>query len=229
MCTPFRGVLNGPMVLWTGFVAPPLTTDLVVTKLRRMSETTAPYRATRAPRLSADERREAIVAAGMDEFAAHGLAGASVDAIAKRAGVSQPYVYQLFGTKKELFLAIIRRAFERTQLAFADAVRRHQAGEIAGCDSPLGAMGTAYLALLADRTLLLVQLQAYAACSDPEVQAVVREEFARLHRYVTQAAGATTDEVHHFFAEGMLLNVGAAVQLPGEPLTWTLAMLGGAD
>ena len=65
----------------------------------------------RSPRLSADERRQAIVAAGIEEFAAHGLAGGSTDTIARKAGVSQPYVFQLFGTKKELFIAVIRRAF----------------------------------------------------------------------------------------------------------------------
>ena len=194
-----------------------------------MNETAAPYATRRSPRLSADERREAIVAAAMDEFASHGLAGASIDAVARRAGVSQPYVYQLFGTKKELFLAVVRSGFDRTQLAFAEAVRHHRVGDYPGCDTPLHAMGIAYTDLLADRTLLLVQLQAYAACSDPDVQIVVREAFGGLHRYVAEASGASTDDIHHFFAEGMLLNVGAAVQLPGEPLDWTLAQLGGAD
>jgi AcrR family transcriptional regulator len=165
----------------------------------------------------------------MDEFAGHGLAGASVDAIARRAGVSQPYIYQLFGTKKELFLAVVRRGFERTRIAFEDAVRRQDAGELFECDSAMGAMGVAYAELLADRTLLLVQLQAYAACSDPEVQAVVRSEFQGLHRYVAATTGASPQDLHHFFAEGMLMNVGAAVQLPGEPIGWTLDQLGGAD
>lgn len=204
-----------------------LTSYLVITKLRGMSETAATYNGQR-PRLSADERRDAIVAAGMNEFAAHGLAGASVDAIARRAGVSQPYVYQLFGTKKDLFLAVVRRGFERTRVAFEDAVRRHQAGELFECDSPIGAMGIAYAELLADRTLLLVQLQAYAACSDPEVQIVVRHEFSNLHRYVAEATGETPDVIHHFFAEGMLMNVSAAVQLDGEPMASALAEIGGA-
>jgi AcrR family transcriptional regulator len=196
-----------------------------------MSETAAPYQGRRPPRQSAEERRDAIVAAGMDEFAAHGLAGASVDAIARRAGVSQPYVYQLFGTKKDLFIAVVRRAFERTGIAFEDAVRRYEAGEMEalGCDSPLFAMGMAYDRLLADRTLLLVQLQAYAACSDQDVQDVVRTEFGRLHQYVASVAGTTPEQVHHFFAEGMLMNVGAAIQLPGEPHAWSLDQLGGAD
>jgi hypothetical protein len=90
-------------------------------------------------------------------------------------------------------------------------------------------MGIAYMELLDDRTLLLVQLQAYAACSDPAVQDVVRDEFATLHQYVADKTGATKQEIHHFFAEGMLLNVGAAVQLHGSPLEWTLDHMGGAS
>ena len=78
------------------------------------------------------------------------------------------------------------------------------------------------MTLLSDRTLLLVQLQAYAACSDPEVQAVVREEFARLHRMVGRVSGATNREIHDFFAQGMLLNVAAAVDVQGDPASWTL-------
>ena len=195
-----------------------------------MSEVTATYRAPRSPRLSADERRAAIVAASVDEFAAKGLAGASTDLIARRAGVSQPYVFQLFGTKKGLFLAVVRLCFERTRIAFEDAASRYGRGELTerGCNSALDAMGMAYMQLLADRTLLLVQLQAYAACSDPDVQAVVRDEFAALHRFIAEASGASSHDIHHFFAEGMLLNVGAAVQMDGEPLSWTLEKLGGA-
>jgi AcrR family transcriptional regulator len=193
-----------------------------------VNETAAAYQGRRSPRLSADERREALVVAGMDEFAEQGLAGASVDAIASRAGVSQPYVYQLFGTKKELFLAVVRSAFDRTRITFEDAAHRYEGGG-SPCDSVLHSMGLAYMELLADRTLLLVQLQAYAACADPEVRDVVRDEFNRLHRFVAERADASPEEVHHFFAEGMLLNVGAAVQLPGEPVTWTLDHLGGAD
>jgi AcrR family transcriptional regulator len=178
-------------------------------------------------RMTADERRAAVVAAGIEEFAAHGLAGASTDAIARRAGVSQPYVFQLFKTKKELFLAIVRRCFERTRLAFQDAARRQQQGTIEGCNTVLDAMGRTYMTMLTDRTLLLVQLQAYAACADPDVQKVVREEYGKLYRLVARASGATPQGVHAFFAEGMLLNIAAAVGLEGDPSGWTLADLGG--
>lgn len=177
-----------------------------------MNRTPAP---ARSQRQSADERRAAIVAAAVDEVAAKGLAGSSTDVIAHRAGVSQPYVFQLFGTKKDLFIAVVRHVFGRTRIAFEDAADRFARGEKFAheCDTPLGAMGEAYIQLLADRTLLLVQLQAYAACSDPDVRAAVRDEFDKTHRYVAEATGASPWDIHLFFAEGMLLNVDAAVGL----------------
>jgi AcrR family transcriptional regulator len=183
----------------------------------------------RGPRQTADERRDAIVAAATEEFATGGLVGGSTEAIARRVGVSQPYVFQLFGTKKELFLAVVRSCFTRTRLAFEAAAAAWVPGADDECDSSLDAMGKAYKRLLADRTLLLVQLQAYAACSDPDVRAVVREEFGLLHRRVREVSGASAEDLHQFFAEGMLLNLGAAVGLPGQAATWTLeALEGGA-
>ena len=53
-------------------------------------------------RKSAQERREEIVEAALVEFAAHGLDGGSTETIAKAVGISQPYVFRLFGTKKKL-------------------------------------------------------------------------------------------------------------------------------
>ena len=174
--------------------------------------------------MTADERRDAIVAAATEEFAIGGLVGASTEAIARRVGVSQPYVFQLFGTKKDLFLAVVRSCFERIIGTFEQAAARWTPGAD-DCDSPLMAMGLAYKRLLADRTLLQLQLQSYAACSDPDVRTAVREGWGRLYARVRGlSGGATKDEIHQFFAEGMLLNLGAAVGLPGEARDWTLEM-----
>lgn len=178
-------------------------------------------------RFTADERRQEIVAAAMAEFAAHGLHGASVQAVAKRVGVSQPYVFQLFGTKKELFIAVIREGFARTRVAFEDAADQQLESPIPGCNSVLDAMGHRYHELLRDRTLLLVQLQAYAACDDADVRDAVREEWGALHRMVASASGATPEEIFEFFSIGMMLNVGAAIQLQGDPTTWTVGAIGG--
>jgi AcrR family transcriptional regulator len=180
---------------------------------------------SRGPRMTADERRDAIVAAATEEFATGGLVGASTEAIARRVGVSQPYVFQLFGTKKDLFLAVVRSCFSRIILTFEDAAARWTPGTD-DCDSPLMAMGLAYKRLLADRTLLLMQLQSYAACSDPDVRAAVREGWRQLYGRVREMSGASTQELHEFFGQGMLLNLGAAVGLPGEAKDWTLEMFG---
>lgn len=164
--------------------------------------------ATGTHRQTADERREAILEAAMVEFAERGLHGTSTERIAERAGISQPYLFRLFGTKKELFLAASERCFRRTLEAFQAAAERARRGEA------LPAMGRAYMELLSDRRMLLLQMQTYAACDDPDVRAVVRERFAELYRYVERASGASGEEVRAFVARGMLSNVAATLNLP---------------
>ena len=174
-------------------------------------------------RQTADERRDTIVAAALHAFAEGGYAGTSTESIARAVGVSQPYLFQLFGTKRELFLAAVRHGFQRTRLVFREAARRGPDDD-QDC-TVLHLMGLAYMRLLSDTDLLRVQLQAYAACGDDDVRAVVREEFAELYAAVKQDSGASNEEIHHFFAEGMLLNVAAALQLGGTPETWSLSGL----
>ena len=165
----------------------------------------------------------AIVVAALREFADRGYSGTSTETIAKAVGVSQPYLFQLFKTKRELFLAVVRHGFQRTRLVFHEAARRQPTDDQA-C-SILDLMGTAYMRLLSDRDLLRVQLQAYAACGDDDVRQVVREEFTELYASVKRDSGASNEDIHHFFAEGMLLNVAAALELGGTPETWSLSGL----
>lgn len=170
--------------------------------------TTARTRPT--TRLSAHERRATIVAAAMTEFAVTGYAGTSTESIARRAGVSQPYLFQLFGTKKDLFIAAVRHGFRRASLALETAGERAKA-EDPSFDHVLGAMAAAHCALLADRELLLCQLQAYAACSDPDIRAAVGEEFTRIYRLVGELSGANDQVLEGWFAMGMLMNTAAAI------------------
>jgi AcrR family transcriptional regulator len=175
-------------------------------------------------RLTADERRDAIVVAAMHAFAEGGYAGTSTESIARAVGVSQPYLFQLYGTKRELFLAAVRHGFRRVQLVFHEATKDPPPEDNPAC-TVLDLMGNAYKRLLSDRDLLRCQLQAYAACGDEDVRQVVREEFAALYQLVKQESGASDDDIHHFFAEGMLLNVAAALELGTSPETWSLARL----
>src|SRR5580765_5884635 len=114
-------------------------------------------------RKTKDVRREEIVEAAYQEFAERGYHGASTEDIARRAGISQPYVFRLFGTKKELFIAVATRCFRETLEMFQRAAEGLRGKEA------LDAMGNAYVErLLTDRIRLRVQMQAYVACDDPE-------------------------------------------------------------
>jgi len=165
-------------------------------------------------RLTAEERREEILRAAMEEFARGGLDGTPTEAIARRVGISQPYLFRLFRTKKELFLAVVERCFDGTLEAF------RKAGEGRSGADALHAMGRAYGQFLKDRTTLLLQLQAYVACEDPDVRTLVRRGFKRLATFVAEASGAPAEDVRHFFETGMLMNVVAAMELDRVRQPW---------
>jgi AcrR family transcriptional regulator len=152
-------------------------------------------------------RREEVLDAAIAEFAEHGFHGASTPAIARRAGISQPYIYALFPGKKALFAAAHTRVVDRIRDGFAS--------EVAGATSPGDALrraGRSFVA--ADREALLCQLQGYAASGDPELREHVRGEFTRLFDEVRAITGASRDEVALFFAGGMFLTVAGALDVP---------------
>ena len=173
-------------------------------------------------RQSAEERRAAVLDAAQIEFAARGLHGASTEEIAKRAGISQPYVFRLFGTKKELFTAVITRCFRETLDLFQRAAEGKR-----GADA-LDAMGDAYInQLLPDRTRLLGQMQAYAACEDDEIREVVRHGYGDLVAYAERVSSLPPEAVGRFFATGMLLNVIASMGLQNLEEPWAARLVAG--
>jgi len=174
---------------------------------------------TPSTRKTAEERREEILVAAREEFARHGLHGGSTDAIARRAGISQPYLFRLFGTKKELFLEGARRCLQQTHDAFA------RAGEGLHGEEAMHAMGEAYAALIADNPdLLRAQMQGYAASDDPDIREVMRDGYRRLVELV-ESTGASAEEVSRFFAYGMLFNVVTMMGLHAKPEPWADRLL----
>jgi AcrR family transcriptional regulator len=172
-------------------------------------------------RKSKDTRREEILDAALQEFALRGLHGASTEDIARRAGISQPYVFRLFGTKKELFRAVVARCFRETLEMFqrsAEGLRGEEA---------LRAMGDAYVERLqADPTRLRAQMQAYAACDDSELREVVRQGFGDLVAYAERVSGVPVEKLAGFFATGMLLNVFASMdEIAGNADPWAVELL----
>ena len=160
-------------------------------------------------RKSAEERREEILAVALRRFAEGGYHGTSTEVIAREAGISQPYLFRLFRTKKELFLACDARACEKVLDAFRRAAAAAPRGE------ELDAMGHAYVAeLLPDRHAILMMMQGFAAASDAEIQEQVRAKYGEVIAEVGRLSGAEPEEVFSFIAHGMLLNVVAALDLP---------------
>ncbi len=178
-------------------------------------------------RQTAEERREEVLAAAVDEFARAGFHGASTDAIARRAGISQPYLFRLFGSKKELYLAAVRRCFRRTLEAMQGAAEGLRGEEA------LEAMGQAYgLLLSTDPTMLQAQLQTYAAAlDDPDVRQAVREGYGDLYTYVERVSGVSGARLARFFAMGMLFNVVAAMGFheEAEPEPWAARLMAGCS
>ena len=171
---------------------------------------------------TADERRETILQAAERVFAARGLHGTPTLEIAKAADISQAYLFRLFPTKAELFAALNERCNARVHETFLEAAKEAKA---AGEDV-LTAMGRAYVGLLADRNLLLVQMHSHAACDDPAIRDQMRTCFARLVELVERESGADAEQVRIFFAHGMLLNVLAAMGASDVDAHWAKVLLG---
>ncbi|MFD9907426.1 TetR/AcrR family transcriptional regulator [Streptomyces sp. NPDC059063] len=172
-------------------------------------------------RMSAEERRESVIRAAMSEFARGGYHGTSTEAIAKRVGVSQPYLFRLFPGKKAIFLAASARCVEEVRRVFEEA------GEGLHGEEALHAMARAYGDLIAkDPDKLQLQLQTYVAVAaaeaagDHEFGEMVRAGWMSLFDTVHLPLGADVNETTQFMAYGMLINVLAAMGFPAEHRIW---------
>jgi AcrR family transcriptional regulator len=175
-----------------------------------------------AERQTAEERREQIIQSAVAVFAERGYDSASTDEIARRVGISQPYLFRLFSTKRDLVLATIDRCFEDTEELMRDAAHGFAGGDA------LHAIGDAYLEWIQrDPIRLRAQLQAYAACEDIEIRQFVAQRFGQLVDLVGALSGADPVELSKFFAQGMLLNVLAMMRQFNDPQPWAARLIEG--
>jgi AcrR family transcriptional regulator len=159
-------------------------------------------------RLTAAERREQIVATSLRHFAHGGFHGTSTEAIAEDIGLSQPYLFRLFGTKRDLFLACCAACNDRIRATFEDAC----AG--ATVDERLSSMGMAYSEVLRDDDLLAFQLQMHAAAAaDPVIRDAASTAFRELMDHVQRLSGADEERVEQFIGKGMWMNVAVTLGL----------------
>jgi AcrR family transcriptional regulator len=163
---------------------------------------------TPAARMTAEERRETVITAATQAFSGAGYEATSTEDVARLAGISQPYIFRLFGSKRELFLAAVERCFKRTVASFELASRG-----LSG-DEALSAMGAAYAQLIADPAMLRLQMHAFTASTeDADIRAVAQRGLGEVWSLARARSGADAEKMRSFFAAGMLCSVIAAVGL----------------
>ncbi len=163
-------------------------------------------------RLSAQERRERVLEAATRAFARSGFAATSTDAVAKEAGVSQPYVVRIFGTKLDLFLEVVDRATARVRDAFV-AVVEHESID-PGDEEWFLPLAVAYADLVVgDRDVMQVMMHGFMAASEPAVGELARLRMGEIHEVVMRT-GCTPEQARDFVAQGMLMNVMLAIGAP---------------
>ncbi|MFD3545727.1 TetR/AcrR family transcriptional regulator [Streptomyces sp. NPDC058655] len=172
-------------------------------------------------RMSADERRESVIRAAMHEFARGGYYGTSTEVIAKRVGVSQPYLFRLFPNKQAMFLAAAARCMEDVRVVFEEAAKG------IGDRDAVQVMGAAYMQLITEQPdKLQMQLQIYVtvaaaeAAGEPEFGEMVRAAWMELWDTVHLPLGADVGETTTFLAYGMLINTLAAMGFPPGHRVW---------
>ncbi|GGJ51322.1 TetR family transcriptional regulator [Streptomyces brasiliensis] len=171
--------------------------------------------------MSADDRRTAVVGAAIIEFASRGYVGTSTQDIARRAGVSQPYLFRLFPGKRALFLAAATRCvaeIAHTLVAAAEGLEGEQARR---------AMAIAYTrVILSEPQRLLMQMQVYAAVAgaeaagDHEFGETVRAQWQQLWQEVRLALGTGAGDTAWFMSRGILVNVLLALGFPPGHRVW---------
>ena len=163
-----------------------------------------------ATRMASDERRVLVLEAATAVFGERGYAGTTTDRVATAAGVSQPYVVRMFGTKEKLFLAVLQRALDTMMAAFRRALAEQS-------DVPLGRrLGLAYADLLTDRGLLLSLMHGFVLGSDPEIGRVARCGFLEVYAFLKQDVGMSPAEASDFLAHGMMLNTLVGIRMTDD-------------
>jgi len=177
-----------------------------------MSSVTLP-KVEPVPRMRAEDRRELVLTAATAVFGERGYVGATTDAVARAAGVSQPYVVRMFGTKEALFLEVLGRALERLIDSFTSAIDENPTATPEDLHHRIGA---AYADLLMDRGLLLSLMHGFVLGADPVIGAAARSGFLQVYRLLRHRGGFSAKEAADFLAGGMLLNTLVGIRMADD-------------
>jgi TetR/AcrR family transcriptional regulator len=164
-------------------------------------------------RMPAAERRELILAHASAVFGRRGYPGTTTEQIAQAAGISQPYVVRMFGTKEKLFVEVLERALGKLVIAFRDVLGRRDAGEFP--QDELGwRLGQVYVDQIEDRGILMSLMQGFIQGHDAVIGERGRAGFLEIYRLLRDEANFAAEQARTFLAEGMLINTLLAIGLP---------------
>jgi AcrR family transcriptional regulator len=151
----------------------------------------------------------AVLEAARAEFAEWGYHGATTAAIAKRADISQSYIYALFPSKKNLFIEC-QRWNQRQIMAIMDSA--------AAATDPAEARARihqAYVEKIEHRHHFLFRLQATAAAaSDTDIAEEVKRSFIEGFEKLLAVCGNDRQAVKDYIAVGIFSDVAMAIRLP---------------
>ncbi|MGI4828350.1 MAG: TetR/AcrR family transcriptional regulator [Janthinobacterium lividum] len=173
---------------------------------------------------TSEVRREAVIRSAMAVFAVNGYLGTPVTDIAKRARISPAYVFKLFPSKEELFVAALERCFELILEALAKGADESTDQTP---DTVLFAMGGAYAALIANRNLLLLQIHAQSAATVPPIAKAFRKGLEAITRFVKDRSQAPDEMVQRFMAYGQLCHLITTMGLEKDPAPWAQVLTNG--
>jgi AcrR family transcriptional regulator len=167
--------------------------------------------------MPATQRRELILEAAAKVFGERGYVGATTDAVAREADVSQPYVVRMFGSKAALFEAVLTRSLDRLLAMFRDAAAAFEEERATDPETELAlCIGRNYVDLLRDRGILLSLMQAFMLGADPEIGPVARAGWMRVYRCLRDEIGLTSEEVVGILDRGMLINTLVGLRLAAD-------------
>ena len=129
------------------------------------------------PRLSAVERRQAVLDTACCVFSRSSYRAATTAEIAREAGITEPILYRHFGSKRDLYLACLDEAWRGFRLACEQALASDP-------EQSLGAIADAYMAK--GRKLRVVDLWIQAlneASEDKVIAAAVRKQIREVRDF----------------------------------------------
>jgi AcrR family transcriptional regulator len=179
---------------------------------------------TRSTLSTAEARRETVIASAIEVFAESGYLGTPIAAVADHAKISSAYVFKLFPGKESLFVAALERCFELVEQALEKGAAESSDQTPAGV---LHAMGGAYAELIADRSLLMLQVHAQSAVGVTEIRQALRRGIARVTRFAASRSGADDEAVQRFIAFGQLCHLIVTIGIERDSADWARLLTSG--